>query len=269
MTTTCTYHWGVPQKTLCMLLLAHELHAEVYFDEVQDSIRVQLTPTTAQASALFLAIPLRQVTRCDYDGHALTLSELDLLQRAGSGPKVQLVLLTEHSVMEKVLEQVVQANTSQIADPQFVHELKSWIRFNSSEAVLTRDGLFSLTSGNPAIPSWLGRLAFSKFFTPEVENDKIASQIRSSSGIAVFRGQASDKAHWVDVGRCYERFALQATALGIRNAFLNQPVEVQSQRTSFTTALRLGDHRPDLVVRFGRGPKMPPSLRRPVAEVLV
>jgi hypothetical protein len=260
---------GCAAENLVHAAMAHGLHAEVYFDEVQDSIHVQLSPTTAQASALFLAIPLRQVTRCDYDGHALTLSELDLLQRAGSGPKVQLVLLTEHSVMEKVLEQVVQANTSQIADPQFVHELKSWIRFNSSEAVLTRDGLFSLTSGNPAIPNWLGRLAFSKFFTPEVENDKIASQIRSSSGIAVFIGLASNKAHWVNVGRCYERFALQATALGIRNAFLNQPVEVQSQRTSFTTALRLGDHRPDLVVRFGRGPKMPPSLRRPVAEVLV
>jgi hypothetical protein len=26
--------------------------------------------------------------------------------------------------------------------------------------------------------------------------------------------------------------------------------------------------RPDLVVRFGRGPKMPPSLRRPIDAVL-
>jgi hypothetical protein len=135
--------------------------------------------------------------------------------------------------------------------------------------VRTGDGLFSLTTGNPAIPTWLGQLAFGLFYKPKSENDKIARQIRSSAGIAVFTGEAADKAHWVEVGRCYERFALQATALGIRTAFLNQPVEVQSVRPQFAKALGLGEQRPDLVVRFGRGPRMPSSLRRPVPAVLV
>ena len=85
----------------------------------------------------------------------------------------------------------------------------------------------------------------------------------------MFVGQAADKAHWVDVGRCYERFALQATALGIRNAFLNQPVEVISVRPRFAAAVGLTGQRPDLVVRFGRGPTLPPSLRRPVPAVLL
>ena len=61
---------------------------------------------------------------------------------------------------------------------------------------------------------------------PTSEADEYARHIRSSSGIAIFAGQAADKAHWVDVGRCDERFALQTTALGLRNAHLNQPVEV-------------------------------------------
>lgn len=72
----------------------------------------------------------------------------------------------------------------------------------------------------------------------------------------------------MEVGCCYQRFALQATALGIRNAFLNQPVEVASVRPALANELGLGDRRPDLVVRFGRGPEMPRSLRRPVAAVL-
>ena len=84
----------------------------------------------------------------------------------------------------------------------------------------------------------------------------------------MFVGQAADKAHWVEVGRCYERFALQATALGIRNAFLNQPVEVAALRPPFAAALGLAGLRPDLVVRFGRGPVLPRSLRRPVDAVL-
>ena len=133
----------------------------------------------------------------------------------------------------------------------------------------TQDGLYSAASGNPVGPSWVGKLAFDWLFTPKRENEKIARQIRSSSGIAVFVGLGADKAHWVDVGRCYERFALQATALGIRHAFLNQPVEVPTVRAPFADAMGLAGQRPDLVVRFGRGPTLPRSLRRPVQAVLV
>ncbi|MBB1075927.1 Tat pathway signal protein, partial [Rhodoferax sp. 4810] len=191
------------------------------------------------------------------------------LQRAGSSGQVQLLLLSGRGAMENTLDYVVQGNTAQMADAAFVKELKTWIRFNGQDAVRTGDGLYSAATGNPNLPAWLGELAFGAFFTPKSENDKYARQIRSSAGIAVFVGQTADKAHWVEVGRCYERFALQATALGIRNAFVNQPVEVAALRPQFAAALGLGGQRPDLVVRFGRGPAMPTSLRRPVAAVLV
>jgi len=107
------------------------------------------------------------------------------------------------------------------------------------------------------------------FFTAKNENDKYAKQIRSSAGIAVFVSEKNDKEHWVETGRCYERFALQATALGIKNAFLNQPVEVSALRPQFASSLGIGDRRPDLVVRFGYGSETPRSLRRPLDQVIV
>jgi hypothetical protein len=171
--------------------------------------------------------------------------------------------------MEQTLDYVIQGNTAQLSDAAFVKELKDWIRFNGTDAVRMRDGLYSVSSGNPNIPSWIGDLAFRWLLTAKGENDKCARQVRSSAGIAVFVGQSADKAHWVEVGRCYERFALQCTALGIRNAFLNQPVEVTALRSPFAAALGLSGQRPDLVMRFGRGPAMPRSLRRPVEAVLV
>ncbi len=260
---------GCAAENLIQAALAHGLRGQAVFDAAgNDTLRIALEPTPAVASPLFQAIPERQSTRAEYDGKPLSRQELEMLEKAGTGEGVRVILLTEREAMEQVLEYVVQGNTSQMNDPAFVEELKAWIRFSGGEAVRTGDGLYAASSGNPSLPSWLGRMLFGLFFTVKGENDKYAKHVRSSAGIAIFVSDTESKAQWVEVGRCYERFALQSTALGIRNAFLNQPVEVATLRPQFAVFLGVG-RRPDLVVRFGRGPRLPQSLRRPVPAVLV
>ena len=260
---------GCATENLVHAALAHGLHGAANFDVAREAVRVVLTPARAETSPLFNAIASRQCTRGEYDSKPLRTEELRVLERAGSSDSVRMLLLTQRPELERVLDFVVQGNTAQMADPAFVHELEHWIRFNGAQAVRQRDGLYSATTGNPNIPTWFGELAFGLLFRPKGENDKYARQIRSSSGIAVFVGRSADKANWFEVGRAYERFALQATALGIRNALVNQPVEVRTVRPEFAMALGLGGQRPDLVARFGRGPAMPWSLRRSVQDVLV
>jgi hypothetical protein len=261
---------GCALENLTHASLAAGFQANARYDPAGvGAISVNLEPTRVVVTPLFQAIPERQCTRGDYDGQPLSNVELRLLERAGSGNEVRVLLMTERTVMESVLEYVVAGNTAQMGDAAFVAELKSWIRFGAAEAQRTGDGLFSGASGSPVLPRWLGSPLMGLFFTPKSENERYARQIRNSAGIAVFVSEASDKAHWIEVGRCYERFALQATALGVRNAHLNQPVEVGDIRPQFATSLGLGSQRPDLVVRFGRGPAMPLSMRRPVQAVLL
>jgi len=261
---------GCAAENLIQAALANGLKGHAAFDAAGGNVlRVVLEPTSAVASTLFQAIPVRQSTRGEYDGQPVARQELALLAQAGSGRGVQVILLTERQAMEAVLEYVVQGNGAQMNDQAFVEELKKWIRFSGDEAVRTGDGLYAASSGNPPLPTWLGSLLFGFFFTPQNENDKYAKHLRSSAGIAIFVSDAPGPAQWIEVGRCYERFALQSTALGIRNAMLNQPVEVPALRPQFAAFLGIGTRRPDLVVRFGRGPKLPPSLRRPVEAVLV
>lgn len=233
------------------------------------AITVTLAPTKAVRSPLFEAISERQCTRAEFDATPISLRDLQLLEQAGKGDGVRVLLLTARAAIESILDFVITGNTAQMNDPAFVAELKTWIRFNSADAVKSGDGLYSATSGNPSGPAWLGRMLFDVLFSVEKENDKYAKQVRSSSGIAIFVSDSSDPGHWIEAGRCYERFALQATALGIQNAFLNQPVEVASVRPTLAAHLGIGTARPDLVVRFGRGKKMPQSLRRPLEAVLV
>lgn len=261
---------GCATENLIQAALANGLNGTLVVDDsAGETLRVLLEPTRAVATRLFDAIPERQSTRGEYDGKPVSTSELALLERAGTGDGVRIILLTGRAAMEKVLEYVVQGNTAQMNDRAFVEELKAWIRFSASDAVRTGDGLYAASSGNPSLPAWLGSLLFGLFFTPKNENDKYAKQVRSSAGIAVFVSEADNPAQWIEVGRCYERFALQSAALGIRNAMLNQPVEVSALRPQFANFLGVDGRRPDLVVRFGRGTKLPPSLRRPVEAVLI
>jgi hypothetical protein len=260
---------GCATENLVQAALAHGLRATTRFDAEDKHVRIQLEPAETVRSALFEAIPKRQSTRAEYDGRKLTNEELNLLERAGAGNGTRVVLLTSREIVEKALEYVVQGNTAQLDDQAFVRELKTWIRFGDGEAVRSGDGLFSRTTGNPSVPRWIGSPLFKRFLNAKTENEKYARHVRSSAGLAVFVSETNDREHWVESGRCFQRFALQATALGIRTAHLNQPVEVAALRPQFSSFLELGDHRPDLVVRFGRGPEMPRSLRRPVDAVLV
>lgn len=73
---------------------------------------------------------------------------------------------------------------------------------------------------------------------------------------------------WFRLGRSFQRFALQATALGLRHAHINQPVEVPAIRSAFARWPGVGERRPDPMIRFGRAPTLPMSMRRPVGAVL-
>ena len=265
---------GCAIENLVQAAAAAGLHGDVRVDPVDPwndgSIQIGLQPMRPSGSALFDAIPARQCTRAAYDGTHVSPASLAMLEKAGSGQGVRVQIHTARTRIEEILDFVVHANTDQMNDRAFIDELRSWIRFSDAEAVAKRDGLFSRASGSPAIPSWIGNAAFKFVFTPKGESDKYARFIRSSAGIAVFFSDAADYEHWVEVGRCYERFALQATTLGIRTAMINQPVEVATIRGAFANALGIASgSRPDLVVRFGYGPEMPRSLRRPVDAVIV
>jgi hypothetical protein len=110
---------------------------------------------------------------------------------------------------------------------------------------------------------------FDLAFRTESENDKYARQLRSSAGVAVFLAAHADRDGWTRVGQACQCFALQATALGLKHAFLNQPVEVAYLRPDLASLAGMPGKRSDVVMRFGFGPTLPMSPRRPVANVIV
>ncbi len=261
---------GCAAENLVQAAGAFERRSEISINQAaESSIDITLSSGSVGNEELYRAIPHRQSTRSAYDGEPVSETDLALLKAAAQEEGVSLLIFTDAAEREKILEFVVEGNSAQMDDPAFINELRDWLRFSPHQALTTNDGLFSACSGNPVVPGWIGARLFGAFFKKDSENDKYRDHIRSSAGVAVFVGDQNDPEHWIKVGRSFQRFALKATALGIRTAHINQPIEVPSIRPEFANWLGIPDARPDLVIRFGRAPALPMSLRRPVEAVLV
>lgn len=231
------------------------------------SLSYQFVSGSPKPQPLSAAICRRQSTRAEYDGRSVANADLNLLRDAAALAGANLVLIIARAQISKVRDLVVAANSDQMADPIFMRELKRWLRFNARSAIAFGDGLFSAASGNPSLPTLLGDIAVDQLLNSRSEGDKYARQIDSSAGIAIFVGDDESRDSWIRVGQACQRFALAATTLGLKLAFVNQPVEVARWRAELAGLIGTRK-RPDLVLRFGYGPVLPYSLRRPVASVL-
>lgn len=259
---------GCALENLLIAARASGYAPEITYPDSDDFIRVRLTTDKPQNSPLFDAIALRQNTRTAYDGVAIPGTDLDRLRALPLEQGVSLHYVLDPAGLNTVREYVHQGNLSQYADKAFVNELISWLRFNKKEILASHDGLYAPCSGNPEVPHWLGQM-FVGGTTPQQQADIDTKKLQSSPGVVVIASASEGKTAWVRTGQVYERMALQMTALNIKSAFLNQPIEVSGLRGQFQSAIGLGKDYPQLLVRFGYAKSLPGSLRRPVDRVIL
>lgn len=259
---------GCATENLVLAALAHGLQAEPQVGR-DGRIEVALAPTRPQLATRYAAIPQRQTTRGPFDGHPLPAATWRQLEDAAAGDGVNTHLVSDTAGLERLLDAVAAGHRAQFSDAAFVDELVQWLRFDADEAAASGDGLFVGCSGRPSLPPWLARRLVRRFLGARAETDLAAEQLRSSAGVLILASDAAaGPAGWVGVGRAFQRLALEATAAGLQLSLLNPPVEVAALRAPFAAAFGLGTLRPDLVVRIGRGERLPDSLRRPPAAVL-
>ncbi|MEM9163218.1 MAG: hypothetical protein AAGC54_09135 [Cyanobacteria bacterium P01_F01_bin.4] len=240
-------------------------------------IVVQLTqtitgpPVEKTEDPRFDAIPKRQTTRCAYDGYPLPEDDLVHLTRAAEQPGIQSRVMTAPQDIERMVGFIEKGNRLQFRDTGFVKELISWIRFNHGEVVNRHDGMTAAMMGLPRvnIPRWLGQTLMKIRATPDAQAKQFAALTRRSPVLMLFIAEKNDKAHWVNLGRSFERVALTATVLDIKHAHVNMPCEVLSVRAKLRQQLGLAEEaQPLLLIRLGYSEAMPYSPRRPLQQVL-
>jgi hypothetical protein len=243
--------------------------ADVRYDPAEDAVVVALEERAEVVpSELSPALGTRQCTRTAFDGTPIDDTDLTALADAGTVESVRCLVVTDRQRTERLAALVEKGNVAQLTDRAFRRELLTWIRFNPRTALHTRDGLAGRVNHQPPIPPLLGRLLAPILVRASRQAEKDRDHLRSSAGLAVFLTPTDTVPDWVTAGRAYERFSLRADLLDIRSAFVNQPIEVPRLREELRSCLGTAAY-PQLMVRFGRGPRSPYSLRRSVDDVLV
>src|SRR5262249_20611732 len=107
--------------------------------------------------------------------------------------------------------------------------------------------------------------------TFDLGNGQAASDLQLARGSPVLAilGTDLDRPYdWLMAGQALGRVLLSARSKGIWASFLNQPIEVPEVRSLFHDVMERRGF-PQILLRMGYGPEVPPTPRRNVSDVLL
>jgi Nitroreductase family len=209
---------------------------------------------------LFDAIPRRRSSRLPFDATTVPIEYLVHLQEDAALEGCHLEVATE-TFRAAVAEASHEAERLQITDPALVAEVRAWTTERPDESV--------------GIP--IESLGPRSFDPSAVTRDMALGQRIEGRPSAVFESGAllvvlmttgDARINWLRGGVALERVLLDATARGLSVGLLSHPTEFEDLRLMLRDPMSPWRH-PQMALRIGYGPPMPPTPRRAVSDVLV
>jgi hypothetical protein len=218
-----------------------------------------------QDLALCRAITERRTTRLAYEDRPLDEALLQALDRAAAAPEVEFHAITQQGRKSRIARLVAEGDQAQFADPRFRRELAAWVHSRRSAS---RDGMSGANFGMPDLLSGVGAMVIRTFNLGDGVAAKDEAIASFSPALGVLATERDMPADWLAVGRALSRVMLTIAASGATAAYLNQPIEVAALRPRLRDEAGVAGV-PQLLFRIGYGPRIAPSVRRPVSAVLI
>lgn len=245
----------------------YRTETEITGDERQPQIVVKLSAAPqADKQGLFGYIAKRQVTRSKFRPEKVPQSLLIELFEETDEVHVRLYLSEEE--IDSLTPYIMEGNSLQFSNREFVNELVSWLRFSEKEVMTKGDGIWSASMGLPNTGRFLGNFIMKNFVSAASEEKRLRKLIRASAGFALFMVEKNDPVHWIKLGQSFQRFGLISTKNKIRHAHLNMPCEELQVREKLIQNFNLGNLTPLLLIRFGYSEPKPYSFRRNLSGML-
>ena len=225
--------------------------------------RVALTgyaPAGRTDHQLFKAIGERRTVRTLFESREIARALLYRWQRAAMYEDASLHLVDSIETRRQMAELVAEGDGILGHDPAYRNETAKWLRSNDDTG---RDGM-------PGYSLGLGSLS-----------SRVASQVVPACGaarghdlvmnapvFAVLTTLEDNPVAWMTAGQALARVLLAAQSDGISASFFLQPVELAQLRSRLMKLLPADGGYPQITFRLGYAPKVAPTPRRPLADVL-
>lgn len=243
---------------------------EMIFDGRENTALVtfkKLAPISTDNS-LFNAIFERQSTRSYFETCPISHADMQWLLKQAQGLKTQAVFLQDKQKIKIIADLVAKGDMVQFKDKSFRKELIKWVRCNPLIALKTGDGLSTLSMQKPSLPNWLAKLLLPFVLSGKSQATIDRDLVLCSPLVGAIFVDEEKPQNWFEAGRLYERIALAGTVRKIRNAPINQPIEVRLLRPHLQEAFAHANGTPSMLFRMGYAGPMPYSLRRPLMRVI-
>lgn len=214
-------------------------------------------PPADEQTLLFQAISRRHTNRKRFEDRDVPSEVVALMVAAAAAEGARLTPLMSNDGRREAVRLVIEGDHLQFDDPSFRRELAVWLHPRRSG-----DGL--------SLPGAI--LPMAHFMVRSFDlGDRTAARDRhlmEGSPLLAVLGTAEDRdGDWIAAGRALSRVLLTAAAYGVSASFLNQPIEVAALRPRLADLVG-DDGYPQILLRLGYGPDVPPSPRREVTQVI-
>jgi nitroreductase len=214
-------------------------------------------PPTSGERELFEMIALRHSSRVPFSDLPIPDRVLIDLEREATAEFAVLRMLSAPDAAA-VLELAAEADQKLAEDFDHTVELASWVGSTGADGI-PASALGSQPDKLPAPVRDFGRTS------PSVVRP--AAHFESLPQLAVLSTARDEPGDWLRAGQALQRVLLTATRDGVATSLLYQPIELQDMQQPDAEWWPWREH-PQIIVRFGYGPRGPDSPRRPRTDVL-
>ncbi|HEU5023521.1 MAG TPA: hypothetical protein VFV01_01240 [Spirillospora sp.] len=219
---------------------------------------VDATMPSVQEADLYAAIPHRRTNRRPFSKRPVPASVRRELVVAARSEGVSLTLPGPQA-SAYLLSVIAAADKRLAADPAYLSELAQWTQGRNRE-----DGIPWYAFG----PRPTGRgLPLRDFGLGGPAADREADDFAVQPQLGVLLTEADGPADWLHAGQALQRVLLTATRREVATSMLSQPLDMRAEGDSVPNGSRSPGHI-QAIIRFGYGPVVPGTPRRPFPEVL-
>lgn len=220
--------------------------------------------------ALFAAIPGRRTNRREYDGRGIFPDQrAQLVAQVPEGLSYH--WMDDRAAIRATAQLVHDAVHDQTSHEKTAAEQFAWIRFGD-DARNRGDGVPVDNLELGAVTSWMAKRYFNprswfSRFGPEHAAREAREGVRSAGALVLLAAPKRDQVTWLMGGQAWERFALQASALGLALQPVSAPIEFGRYRAPLLQAFDATGEEPLMLARLGHAKNPAATTRRNVALV--